>query len=282
MLIHPEKPSKKKTDRRDAQKLADLLWLNRERLAAGQTVHGLRRVYMVTQKEREDRQLTSLRKTLGQRRTRTLNKIHRIINRHNLIWDYPTKSFQTQAGRRWLEKLTLPEIDRLEMDMLLKEWKTWDEQIAKVDEKIAERASRVEPGKVSQPNTDSDDGSRSEPLQRLDVGQPNRSHRTFSSASQPGELFWADARLPQLGQCTGPTRFDHQRRQQDREVYSGATGSALPKAGPEDARVVSKDQAASWIEDRSRGGDAPDHDHLLAHVDLRGGILAAGPAATAP
>ena len=101
-------------------------------------VHGLRRVYMVTQKEREDRQLTALRKNLGQRRTRTLNKIHRIINRHNLIWDYPTKTFQTQAGRRWLEQRELPEIDRLEMDMLLDEWKTWDEQIAKVDEKIAQ------------------------------------------------------------------------------------------------------------------------------------------------
>ena len=121
VLIHPEKPSKRKTDRRDARKLSDLLWLNRERLAAGEPVHGLRRVYMVTEKEREDRQLTALRKTLGQRRTRTLNKIHRIINRHNLMWDYPTKSFQTQAGRRWLEKLQLPEIDRLEMDTLLKE-----------------------------------------------------------------------------------------------------------------------------------------------------------------
>ena len=71
VLIHPEKPSKKKTDRRDAQKLADLIWINRERLAAGQTVHGLRRVYMVTQQEREDRQLTALRRNLGQRRTRT-------------------------------------------------------------------------------------------------------------------------------------------------------------------------------------------------------------------
>jgi transposase len=131
--------------------LADLLWVNRARLAAGATVHGLRRVYLVSQKEREDRQLTSLRKTLGQRRTRTLNKIHRIINRHNLIWDYPTKSFQTQAGRRWLAKLKLPEIDQLEMEMLLEEWKTCDEQIAKLDERIAERASEVEPGKILSP-----------------------------------------------------------------------------------------------------------------------------------
>ena len=34
VLIHPDRPSKRKTDRRDARKLADLLWLNRERLAA--------------------------------------------------------------------------------------------------------------------------------------------------------------------------------------------------------------------------------------------------------
>ena len=78
-----------------------------------------------------------------------MNKIHQIINRHNLIWDYPTKSLQTQAGRRWLEKVELPEIDRMEMDMLLEEWKTCDEQIAQVDEKIVERARQVEPGRLS-------------------------------------------------------------------------------------------------------------------------------------
>ena len=141
VLIHPEKPSKRKTDRRDAQKLADLLWLNRQRLAAGQLVRGLRRVYMVTQREREDRQLTALRKTLGQRRTRALNKIHRVINRHNLIWQYPTKTFPTRAGRRWLAEVQLPPIDRLEMDMLLKEWAVCDAQIELVDREIAERAS---------------------------------------------------------------------------------------------------------------------------------------------
>ena len=51
-------------------------------------------MYIVTQQERENRQITALRKGLGQRRTRTLNKIHRIVNRHYLIWDYPTKTFQ--------------------------------------------------------------------------------------------------------------------------------------------------------------------------------------------
>ena len=145
VLIHPERPSKKKTDRRDARNLADLLWLNRERLAAGQTVHGLRRVYIVSRRERENRQLTALRKTLGQRRTRTVNKIHRILNSHNLMWEYPTKTFQTQSGRRWLTTVKLPEVDRLELDVLLTEWSTWEQQIARVDEKIVERASESEP-----------------------------------------------------------------------------------------------------------------------------------------
>ena len=151
VLIHPEKPSKKKTDRRDASKLADLLWINRERLVAGQIVRGLRRVYMVTEREREDRQLTSLRKTLGHRRTRTLNKIHRIVNRHNLIWQYPTKTFQTQAGRSWLAKVSLPAIDRLEMDVLLKEWEMDDEQISIVDQEIADRVSRLDPNGILNP-----------------------------------------------------------------------------------------------------------------------------------
>lgn len=145
VLIHPEKPSKKKTDRRDAQKLADLLWLNRERLGAGQLVRGLRRVHIVSQQEREDRQLTSLRRNLGQRLTRTLNKIHRIVNRHNLIWQYPTKTFQSRAGRTWLAQVSLPAIDRLEMDLLLKEWEICDEQIASVEKEITERASRTDP-----------------------------------------------------------------------------------------------------------------------------------------
>jgi transposase len=92
--------------------------------------------------------MTELRKALGQLRTRTLNKIHRIINGHNLIWNYLTKSFQTQAGRRWLETVKLPELDRLEMDMLLKEWTTWDEQIAQMNERTVERANHREPGEI--------------------------------------------------------------------------------------------------------------------------------------
>jgi transposase len=151
VLIHPEKPSKKKTDRRDAHKLCDLLWLNRERLAVGKPVHGLRRIYMATQEEKDDRQITALRQGLGRRRTRVVNKMQRILHRHNLMWSYPTKSFQTQAGKAWLEKVSLPQIDRFELDLLLEEWRSIEEHIQQVDAKIVARASRREPGKIFTP-----------------------------------------------------------------------------------------------------------------------------------
>lgn len=151
VLIHPERPSKKKTDRRDAHKLCDLLWLNRERLAEGKPVHGLRRIYIATKQEQEDRQITALRQGLGRRRTRVLNKIQRILHRYNLMWQYPTKSFQTQAGRAWLQELSLPEIDRFEVDLLLEEWTSIEEHIQQVDAKIVERASRSEPGELFTP-----------------------------------------------------------------------------------------------------------------------------------
>jgi transposase len=122
--------------------------LNRERLAAGKPVHGLRRIYIATKGEKEERQITSLRQGLGRRRTRVLNKIQRILHRYNLMWDYPTKTFQTQAGRKWLDKLSLPEIDRFEVDLLLEEWTSIEKQIKQVDTKIVECASRSEPGKV--------------------------------------------------------------------------------------------------------------------------------------
>ena len=148
VLIHPEKPSKKKTDRRDARKLCDLLWINRDRLTSGETVHGLRRVYIATQQERDDRQITSLRQNLGQRVTRVVNKIQRILHRHNLMWNYPTKGFRTKAGKAWLEQVALPAIDRFEIGLLLAEWKTLEEHMAQVDATIMKRATRSVPGCV--------------------------------------------------------------------------------------------------------------------------------------
>lgn len=148
VLIHPEKTSKKKTDRRDANNLCEMLWMNRDRLEENAKLQGMRRVYIATHEEQENRQLTALRKRVSQYRTRTLNKIHRILHRYNLMWDYPTKTFQTKRGRDWLARVTLPAMDRLEMNMLLEQWELWDQHLQKLDEKIAVRSLDAEKGEI--------------------------------------------------------------------------------------------------------------------------------------
>jgi transposase len=141
VLIHPEKRSKRKTDRRDADALGELLWNNRHRLLAGQKPQGLRRVVIPSETEQQDRQLTALRQRAGQRRTRTINQIKHILLRHNLLWQSPTRTFQTRAVREWLRGLTLPAIDRLEMNQLLAQWELWDHQLVELDHRIQQRAA---------------------------------------------------------------------------------------------------------------------------------------------
>ena len=138
-LIQPEKQSKKKTDRRDANALGELLWVNRQRLLAGQKIQGVRQVAIVSDAELADRRLTAARHRLGQQRTATVNRIHRILRRHNLEWERPTKTFDTQAVRRWLKSLVLPAEDRLEMDQLLVQWRLWDEQLERLETRIQQR-----------------------------------------------------------------------------------------------------------------------------------------------
>jgi len=139
VLIHPDKRSKRKTDRRDASKLSELLWLNGDRLRNGQKPQGLRRVVPASAEDRQDRQLTSLRKRVGEQRTRTINKIKNILRRHNLTWQQPTKTFQTRQVREWLEKIGLPEMDRLEMDQLIAQWDLWEKQIEQLEDRIGDR-----------------------------------------------------------------------------------------------------------------------------------------------
>jgi len=142
ILIQPEKRSKKKTDRRDANALGELLWVNRRRLLTGKKVQGVRRIQLPTETEAEDRQITALRKRLGQLRTRTINKIKHILRKHNLEQECPTKGLDTIKGKKWLSQLALGAIDRLEMDQLLSQWKLWDEQIEKTEAEIGKRQAQ--------------------------------------------------------------------------------------------------------------------------------------------
>lgn len=142
VLVQVESRSKRKTDRRDANTLCELLWTNRHRLLAGQHVNQLRRVHPASSEDAEARQITSLRYHLGRQRTCTRNRIQHILLKHNLQQHCPTKSIEAKTARRWLEKLELPLIDRLELDLLLAQWELWDRQIESVDRRIQEQQQK--------------------------------------------------------------------------------------------------------------------------------------------
>ena len=141
LLVQPERRLRRKTDRRDANQLCELLWVNRQRFQAGQKVHGVRVVQPPTPRDAEDRQLTALRRSLAQQRTRTLNQIQHLLLKHNLQQDCPTKGLQTKRAQKWLETLELPPVDRLTMTLLLDQWRLWEKQMTEVDEQIRRRAN---------------------------------------------------------------------------------------------------------------------------------------------
>jgi transposase len=115
ILIQPDNRKKRKTDRRDAAALSELLWVNRDRLLHGKPVRGLRQVDIASTPDQENRRLTMLRKETGQTRTRIVNKIRHMLRRHTLQWEMPTKRLPTLSAVAWLKQVVLPEIDRLEM-----------------------------------------------------------------------------------------------------------------------------------------------------------------------
>lgn len=148
VVIQPTERSKQKTDRRDAGQLGHQLWVHRQQFLAGKHPLGLRRVQPPTVQEAADRQITALRARLTKKRTAVLNGIHKILRKHNLEQECPTKVFQTRKVRRWLAEMNLPAIDRLEMNLLLPQWELLDEQLEVVKAKIAERAAADEQAKL--------------------------------------------------------------------------------------------------------------------------------------
>jgi transposase len=144
ILIQPDGRSKRKTDRRDAAALSELLWANRDRLLNGKSVRGVRQVDIATKEDREDRRLTTLRKQAGQARARVINSIKWILRRHNLQWQMPTKVLATLKTIAWLKKLSLSEMDRLEMDYLLKDLESIEQRMAELQEAIVRRCNTRE------------------------------------------------------------------------------------------------------------------------------------------
>jgi len=114
VLIQAEKRDRRKTDRRDAHALSEILWVNRERLLTGLKVQGVRRVVPPSPQDRDDRRLTQLRRNSGADLTRVINAIRYILRRLNFEQHCPTKGIQTVAARRWLETaVKLPDLDAI-------------------------------------------------------------------------------------------------------------------------------------------------------------------------
>ena len=66
ILVQPETRDAHKTDRRDANQLSQLLWLNRHRVREGKSIQGVRQVQPPSAQNAENRQLTAMRKRLGE------------------------------------------------------------------------------------------------------------------------------------------------------------------------------------------------------------------------
>jgi transposase len=144
ILIQPDNRKKCKTDRRDAAALSELLWVNRDRLLEGKPVRGLRQVDIASTSDQATRRLTTLRKEAGQAQTRIVNTVRHMLRRHNLQWEMPTKRFPTKSAIAWLKKLVLPEIDRLEMDHLLRDLEHVQQRLLELEQVIGERCSTSE------------------------------------------------------------------------------------------------------------------------------------------
>jgi transposase len=140
ILIQPYDRKQRKTDRRDAASLSELLWVNRDRLMEGKSVRGLRQVDIASSVDQENRRLTTLRKEAGRSRTRLVNKVRHMLRRYNLEWEMPTKKFPTKRATAWLKELKLPEIDRLELDHLLEDVDRIQVRIEKLEDVLAQRS----------------------------------------------------------------------------------------------------------------------------------------------
>jgi transposase len=65
--------------------------------------------------------------------------VQHLLLKHNLQQACPTKGIKSKRARQWLAELALPEIDRLEMNLLLGQWALWDRQLAAIEKRIVRR-----------------------------------------------------------------------------------------------------------------------------------------------
>jgi len=140
VVIQPNNIAVNKTDKRDTDALGALLWNNRTRFRDGQRPNGIRRVFPPDPADAQVRQLANLRQCLLRQRTMVINKIKGIINKHNLSHDAPTQDAATQKFRTWIKTVSLPVVDRLEVNMNIASLELYDKQILEAEGELAKRS----------------------------------------------------------------------------------------------------------------------------------------------
>ena len=140
VVIQPDHSAVNKTDKRDADALGAFLWNNRKRLEGGQRPNGIRRIFPADPDDAQVRQLVNFRQHLVKQRTRIVNKIKGIINKHNLSHDAPTEHYASQKFKQWIKTVQLPVVDRLEVNMNVEAWELYDKQIIEVESELVKRS----------------------------------------------------------------------------------------------------------------------------------------------
>jgi transposase len=134
ILVQPENSSSRKTDRRDAAKLSEQLWMNRFRIAEGKRIQGMRQVVPVDREDLNLRKLTQRRAKRRRQRGRILVQIKTLLRNYNLQHECPTKGLDTMKAFAWLRELdSLSAEDRLELDQLIEDYELVNQQLKKID-----------------------------------------------------------------------------------------------------------------------------------------------------
>lgn len=145
ILVQPENSNSRKTDRRDAAKLSEQLWMNRLRIAEGKRMQGMRQVVLPDREDVNLRKLTQRRCNRRRQRGRLFVQIKTLLRNYNLQHECPTKGLDTKTAFAWLEKLdSLSVEDRLELDQLIEDYELVNGQLEKIDALLQTHGERHE------------------------------------------------------------------------------------------------------------------------------------------
>lgn len=148
VVVQPEENGKCKTDRRDAAKLSEELWLYRDRIEKGKRINKLKIISLPDSTQTQLRRLTTLRKQARASQARAVNQVKFVLRRHNLQHEIPTETFPTIAAMKWLETLKLSAADRLEMNHALEDLRLYERRVAELDQAIAELSKEDDDARV--------------------------------------------------------------------------------------------------------------------------------------